>query len=175
MDSLKEATVTIEKLIRTTRLSDVDRLMKYGQPQRLVEIYEVIAKLEPGAYLVGCGPYTRGIYRLSTEETLIGREATLHEEPVETALDILVSDAVTFRPREISRIHLKIRHSDSAGESTYYAYDMGSSTGTYINGERLPNGKDSSENAEWLLADQDIISLGPSNINIFLFLFIPKQ
>ena len=82
MDSHQDAAAKIEKMIRTSRLNDLDYLMKVGHGQRISEIGETIAKLDPGAYLIGCGPYTQGIYRLSAEEIVFGREATLHEEPV---------------------------------------------------------------------------------------------
>ena len=86
MNSTKDAVLKIEKMIRTSRLNDLDSLMKIGQTQRVSEIGESIAKLDPGGYLIGCGPYTQGIYRLSASETILGRQATLHEEPVVTPL-----------------------------------------------------------------------------------------
>ena len=108
MDSFQDAITKIEKMIRTSRLNDIDALMKAGQTQRISEIGDAIAKLDPGGYLIGCGPYTQGIYRLSASETVFGRQATLHEEPIGKALDFSINDSVTFRPREVSRQHFKI-------------------------------------------------------------------
>src|SRR5437773_4557405 len=137
MSATKDATLSIEKLIRATRLNDVDLLMRGGQAQRAAEILDALSKLEPGAYLVGCGPYTQRIHRLSTGETVVGREATLHEEALGRALDVIVSDAVTYRPREVSRIHMKINRQDIGGQTIHFITDLGSTLGTYVNGERL--------------------------------------
>lgn len=119
MDSLQDAIAKIEKMIRTSRLNDLDALMKAGQIQRISEIGEAIAKLDAGGYLIGCGPYTQGIYRLSASETVFGREATLHEAPVGKALDFSVSDSVTFRPREVSRRHFKITQDQMGSQKVY--------------------------------------------------------
>ena len=34
--------------------------MKVGQEQRISEVGDSISKLDPGGYLIGCGPYTQG-------------------------------------------------------------------------------------------------------------------
>jgi len=177
MDSMREAITRIEKMIRASRLNDINMLMKAGQAQRFKEIQEALAKLEPGAYLIGCGPYTQGIYRLSAEETLFGREATLHEEPVGRPLDFLVNDSVTFRPREVSRVHFRINREEIDGQSAYFLTDLGSTCGTYLNGALLESQKDgtSARDTEVSrpLADLDVISLGPGMVNLFLFLVVP--
>src|ERR1700740_1505561 len=137
MNPPKDAILKIEKLIRASRLNDLDSLMKLGQAERLSELTDAISRLDPGGYLVGCGPYTQGIYRLSGEETVFGRQATVFENPVDTALDFSLNDAVTFRPREISRRHFKIRRETSGNESIFYITDVGSRCGTYVNGSLL--------------------------------------
>ena len=101
MDSFQNAISKIEKMVRTSRLNDLDSMMKVGQAQRISEIGDAISKLDPGGYLIGCGPYTQGIYRLSASETVFGRQATLFEEPVGKVLDFSINDCVTFRPREV--------------------------------------------------------------------------
>ena len=113
-------------MIRASRLHDLDILMKEGRNQRISEIEDTLSKLEPGAYLIGCGPYTQRIYRLSAQETVFGREATLHEEPLGRALDYMIKDWVTFRPREVSRVHFRINREEIDGQSVYYITDLGS-------------------------------------------------
>jgi pSer/pThr/pTyr-binding forkhead associated (FHA) protein len=153
-------------------------LMKDGQGQRLKDVEEAISKLGPGGYLVGCGPYTQGLFRLSASETIFGRQATVHEDPVGTALDYSLCDAVAFRPREISRRHFKINRHDSEDQRIYYLTDLGSTCGTYLNGALLEpqrgemTGMDTSVAKP--LADLDIISLGPGMVNLFVFLVIPN-
>lgn len=179
MDSHQDAAAKIEKMIRTSRLNDLDYLMKVGHGQRISDIGETIAKLDPGAYLIGCGPYTQGIYRLSSQETVFGREATLHEEPVGKALDFSVNDAVTFRPREVSRRHFKVTQDQIGSDRAYFITDLGSTCGTYLNGALLePQTEDNSHidtSVAKPLADLDIISLGPGLVNLFLFLIVPKR
>jgi len=179
MDSFQDAITKIEKMIRTSRLNDLDALMKAGQLQRISEIGDAIAKLDPGGYLIGCGPYTQGIYRLSASETVFGRQATLHEEPIGKALDFSVNDSVTFRPREVSRQHFKITHTQVDSESVYLITDFDSTCGTYLNGSSLEGQKGNNSGVDTStakpLADLDVISLGPGMVNLFLFLIIPKR
>jgi len=46
MDSFQNAVAKIEKMIRTSRLNDLDGLMKVGQAQRISEIGDAISKLD---------------------------------------------------------------------------------------------------------------------------------
>jgi hypothetical protein len=176
MNLSKDAVVKIEKLIRASRLNDLDSLMKGGQAERINELAEAISKLDPGSYLIGCGPYTQGIYRLSGEETVFGRQATIHENPVGTALDFSLDDAVTFRPREISRRHFKITHQKSGTENIFYITDVGSTCGTYLNGSLLEAQREDNSGMNTKvakpLADLDVISLGTGLVNLFVFLVI---
>jgi len=179
MDSFENAIAKIEKMIRTSRLNDLDSLMKIGQAQRMSEIGDLIAKLDPGGYLIGCGPYTQGIYRLSASEIIFGRQATLHEEPVGKALDFSINDSVTFRPREVSRRHFKITQNRIASQPVYFIADIGSTCGTYLNGASLEAQKEDGSGTDTSvakpLADLDVISLGPNMVNVFLFLLIPAD
>jgi len=179
MDSIRLAISKIEKMIRTSRLNDLDILMKEGHEQRISEIGESIAKLDPGAYLIGCGPYTQGIYFLSAPETIFGREATLHEAPVGEALDFSINDAVTLRPREVSRRHFKIFQDRMESEKAYFIADLGSTCGTYLNGAPLDAQKEPNQgmdtSAARPLADLDVISLGAETVNLFLFLIVPNH
>src|SRR5438874_12412174 len=134
MDCLQNAIAKIEKMIRVSRLNDMDHLMMAGEAKRISEIGDSIGRLDPGGYLIGCGPYTQGIYRLSESETIFGRQATLHEEPVGKALDFSINDSVTFRPREVSRRHFKITQDRKGSQPIYFITDLGSTCGTYLNG-----------------------------------------
>jgi hypothetical protein len=179
MDSFQNATSKIEKMIRTSRLNDLDSMMKVGQTQRISEIGDAISKLDPGGYLVGCGPYTQGIYRLSASETVFGRQATLFEEPVGKILDFSINDCVTFRPREVSRRHFKITQDRIDSQAVYFITDLGSSCGTYLNGALLDAQKQDNPGTDTSvakpLADLDLISLGPNLVNLLLFLLIPAD
>jgi len=179
MDSFQNAISKIEKMIRTSRLNDLDSLMKVGQSQRTSEIGDSIAKLDPGGYLIGCGPYTQGIYRLSGSETIFGRQATLHEQPVDKVLDFSINDSVTFRPREVSRRHFKITQNRIDSQPVYFITDLGSTCGTYLNGASLEAQKENNSGTDTSvakpLADLDMISLGPNMVNLFLFLLIPSD
>ena len=179
MDSLHNATAKIEKMIRASRLNDLDSLMKDGQDQRIAEVGDSISKLDPGGYLIGCGPYTQGIYRLSASDTVFGRQATLHEEPIGKVLDFSINDSVTFRPREVSRRHFKITRDQIDSNPVYFVTDLGSTCGTYLNGALLEpqkqDGSGTDTSVAKPLADLDIISLGPNMVNLFLFLVVPSD
>jgi hypothetical protein len=178
MNSFQEAVAKIEKMIRASRLDDLDVLMKEGRGERIGKIEGALSKLEPGAYLIGCGPYTQGIYRLSAPATVFGREATTGEEPPKRALDHTIRDWVTFQPREVSRIHFKIDREEIEGQIAYYITDLGSTCGTYLNGARLESQDVTAPTRDTRVskpvADLDIISMGPSLVNLFLFLIVPQ-
>jgi pSer/pThr/pTyr-binding forkhead associated (FHA) protein len=179
MDTFENAIIKLEKMIRASRLNDLDSFMKVGQGQRLSEINDSISKLNAGAYLIGCGPYTQGIYRLSDTETIFGRDATFHEKPIGKSLDFLINDAVTFCPREVSRRHFKITRDHRESQAFYFITDLGSRCGTYLNGTLLESQKQDCSGIDTSvarpLADLDVISLGPSMVNLFLFLLVPTS
>jgi pSer/pThr/pTyr-binding forkhead associated (FHA) protein len=179
MESFRDVTAKIEKMIRASRLNDLDSLMKVGQAQRLSEIEAAVEKLDPGGYLIGCGPYTQGIYRLSAAETIFGRQATLHEVAIDKPLDFSLNDSITFRPREISRRHFKIALNQIDTHSMYFITDLGSTCGTYLNGDLLEGQKENDSGAASSvarpLADLDVISLGAGMVNLFIFLNVPKR
>lgn len=179
MDSFQDAISKIEKMIRLSRINDLDSLMKAGQTQRISEISASVAKLERGGYLIGCGPYTQGIYRLSAPETVFGRQATVHEDATGRSLDFSLNDAMTFCPREISRRHFKVTHDRIGSQSVYFITDLGSTCGTYLNGTLLEAQKSERPSTDTQvskpLADLDAISLGPSLVNLFLFLIVSVE
>jgi pSer/pThr/pTyr-binding forkhead associated (FHA) protein len=98
------------------------------------------------------------------------------EEPLNVPVDILVNDAVTLTPREVSRVHCMIYRRNGVTKHDYWLIDRGSTCGTYLNAEKLTSPpSDAAEAvavASRTLADGDTICLGPSRINAFLFVDI---
>jgi pSer/pThr/pTyr-binding forkhead associated (FHA) protein len=169
----KERARKIERLSIRSRLQDLAVHVTEGEANRLVKIYAVLEKLDPGVYLVGAGPYTQGVFSLMCDEIVIGRLATALEKALDIPVDIFVNDAVTLTPREVSRVHCMIYRRDGVTTHDYWLIDRGSSCGTFLNGEKLEAPASSSAEelarASRTLSDGDAISLGPSGINNFLF------
>jgi hypothetical protein len=170
----KERAQKIEKLSVRSRLQDLAVHVTEGEANRLMKIYTVLEKLDPGVYLIGAGPYTQGVYSLMCDEIVIGRMATALEKALDVPIDILVNDAVTLTPREVSRVHCIIYRKDGVTKHDYWLMDRGSTCGTYLNGERLhapaSSSSEDTTQASRTLSDGDAITLGPSGINSFLFI-----
>lgn len=169
----KERAQKIEKLSVRSRLQDLAVHVTEGEASRLIKIYAVLEKLDPGVYLIGAGPYTQGVHSLMCDEIVIGRLATALEKPLDVPVDVLVNDAVTLTPREVSRVHCMIYRRDGVTKHDYWLIDRGSTCGTYLNGEKLEAPPTSSAedvaSASRTLSDGDAITLGSSGINSFLF------
>ena len=119
MSPAKDAAQKIEKMIRASRLNDLDTLLKDGQVARINEVSEAVSRLEPGGYLIGCGPYTQGIYRLSGERRPFSAGKPRSTKVLwMTAPDFSLNDVVTFKPREISRRHFQDQHAKHLGMKT---------------------------------------------------------
>jgi len=163
-----------EKLSVTARLQDTAYFMRSDEATRIQLVRAVLERLDPGVYLAGAGPYTQGVYSLMTDEVVIGRLATVLESPLGQAVDVFVNDAATLTPREVSRVHCAIYRHDGVSQHDYWLIDRGSTCGTFLNGEKLepPQSKDESEElrVSRALAHGDVISLGASLVNTFLFL-----
>ena len=172
-NELDRMAVKIEQLGVTARLSDLALFMKDGDGTRAKNIRAVLANLDPGVYLIGGGPYTQGVYSLMCDEVVIGRLATVLEKPVDSPVDVFVNDAATLTPREVSRVHCAIYRKEGVTKHDYWIIDRGSSCGTYVNREPLqaPSAKDSDDVrlASRALVNGDVICLGPSLINSFVF------
>jgi pSer/pThr/pTyr-binding forkhead associated (FHA) protein len=164
----------IEKLAIRSRLQDLAVNVTEGEASRRGKIYAVLGKLDPGMYLIGAGPYTQGVYSLMSDEVVIGRLATALEKPLDVPVDVLVNDAVTLTPREVSRVHCTIYRREGVTKHDYWLVDRGSTCGTYLNGEKMDiAGSSSPEDtmrASRALSDGDTITLGPSGINSFVVL-----
>lgn len=171
-DDLKKLALKVARLAGSARLQDLAFLVQEGELQGGAGVLTVLERLDPGTYLIGAGPYTQGVHLLRADETVIGRLATPLEEPKNEAVDIFVNDAPAFVPREVSRIHAVITRS---GDS-YWLLDRGSTCGTYVNGEKLTlqpaHSFDDIASIGRELNHGDVISLGPSHINVFIFAFL---
>jgi hypothetical protein len=163
----------IEQLSVAARLHDVAVYMHDGHADRVAKIAAVLERLDPGVYLVGAGPYTQGIYSLMCDEVVIGRLATALEQSKDVPVDILVNDAAALAPREVSRVHCVIYRAEGTFQHDYFLMDRCSTCGTYLNGEKLESQRstesDERRRVSRSLSDGDIISLGSSLINTFLF------
>lgn len=172
--TLEELAIRIERLGVTARLNDFALFMRDGESARAQKIWAVLKHLDPGVYLIGAGPYTQGVYSLMCEEVVIGRLATVLETPLDRPVDVFVNDAATLTPREVSRVHCSIYRREGVTKHDYWIIDKQSSCGTYVNGEKLtasPKAHDSDAErfASRPLANGDVISLGPSMVNGFVF------
>lgn len=162
-----------EKLSVTARLQDTAYFMRGDEATRIQLVKAVLERLDPGVYLVGAGPYTQGVYSLMSDEIVIGRLATVLENPLGKAVDVFVNDAATLTPREVSRLHCAIYRHEGVKTHDYWLIDRGSTCGTFLNGQRLeaPQTQEGDEiqRVSRALSDGDVISLGPSLVNTFLF------
>lgn len=170
---MKEAIVQLaekaDRLARRARAQDLLLLLDQSELDRIQRIGEVIQALDAGAYLVGTGPYTQGVYSVMSDEVVLGRLATPLETPLDKPVDIFCQDIVSLVPREVSRYHAMIfRLGDQ--KRVYFIKDLGSSCGTYLNGQKLGESDgDGQKEGAAELSSGDVISLGPSLINTFLF------
>jgi pSer/pThr/pTyr-binding forkhead associated (FHA) protein len=161
------------KLSVTSRLQDTAYFMRSDEAARIQLVRSVFERLDPGVYLAGAGPYTQGVYSLMSDEVVIGRLATVLESPIGQAVDVFVNDAATLTPREVSRLHCSIYRHDGVSEHDYWLIDRGSTCGTFLNGEKLEVPKTYEEpetrRVSRALVHGDVISLGASLVNTFLF------
>ena len=154
----------IDKLISLSRLKEIASIIDTDITTRISKIATVLKQLRPGGYLLGTGPSTSIIIPLTVEEVVIGRSATVLEEPAELVIDYEVSDTPYFVPREVSRTHVKIlKHISDAG-TEYAIVDLNSTCGTYVNGSRIDTDLEGTT-----LSHGDVISLGPSLISTYVF------
>lgn len=171
---LSSIAVKIEKLSSMARLSDLALFMTEGLVTRAKRIRSVLGHLEPGVYLIGAGPYAQGVHSLMCDEVVIGRLATVLEETTDRPVDVFVNDATTLTPREVSRVHCMIYRREGVTKHDYWILDRGSTCGTYVNQELVPAASSSNPDdislATRALSNGDVISLGKSQINNFVFI-----
>jgi hypothetical protein len=162
-----------EKLSVTARLQDTAYFMRSDEATRIQLVQAVLERLDPGVYLVGAGPHTQGVYSLMSDEIVVGRLATVLETPLGQAIDVFVNDAATLTPREVSRLHCAIYRRQGVVSHDYWLIDRGSTCGTFLNGQKLEAPKTQEEDeirrVSQSLSDGDVISLGSSLVNTFIF------
>lgn len=121
--------------------------------------------------MIGCGPYCCGILPLTVDEVILGRPPTPLEHIPDCVADFTLNDAVWLLPREVSRIHASIIRRNQDGVAHYWVQDKQSRTGTYVNDQRVEGGNAESDmTAGVKLSNGDLVSLGPSGVNSYVFL-----
>jgi len=170
VDGIDPICVKIDRLITVSRLKEIEFIVNTDIAERLSKMFLVLKKLKSGGYLLGTGSSTVGIIPLTVEEVIIGRFATVLEKPTERVIDYGVTDTLYFVPREVSREHARVfRYADDS-KVTYVLSDLGSTCGTYVNGEKVdPEGEG------MILSHGDVISLGPSMISTYMFYLVPEH
>ena len=164
MTEIDPLLLKLDKLISLSRLKEIAFIVSTDLTTRIVKISEVLKRLRPGAYLLGTGPSTVGVIPLTVNEVVLGRASTILEELPETVIDYEVPDTIYFVPREVSRAHAKIIRYNTDSEIEFAAVDLQSTCGTFINGKRVDTSDEGLS-----LSHGDIISLGPSQINTYMF------
>jgi len=169
-EQLIELADKADRLNRTARLQDLTLLFAQSEDERVQRIAEVLETLGSGTYLIGTGPYTQGVYSAMADELVLGRLATPLEQPLDKAVDVFCHDVPCLMPREVSRYHAMIYRIGET-DKTSILKDLGSTCGTYLNGVRLGKADRSDEPASQL-SSGDIISLGPSHVNTYMFVVL---
>jgi hypothetical protein len=163
--------VAVDRWILESRLRDISLLAQTDRSERVGALATVISKLRSGAYLLGCGPYCCGVLPLTVDEVVLGRPPSPLEALPETVVDFTLNDAVWMIPREASRVHATILRQNNSGKTTYSIRDENSRTGTFVNGKRVSAANEPEGRAAQVqLASGDVISLGPSGVNTYVFL-----
>jgi hypothetical protein len=156
-----------DRLNRTARLQDLTLFFAQAESERVQRIAKVLETLGSGTYLIGTGPYSQGVYSAMVDELVLGRLATPLEQPLDKAVDVFCHDVPCLMPREVSRYHAMIYRLGETTKSSILK-DLGSTCGTYLNGARLGSTAGTDEPAA-KLKNGDVISLGPSHVNSYLF------
>ena len=159
-----------DRLNRTARLQDLTLFFAQSEGERIQRIAKVLEALQSGTYLIGTGPYTQGVYSAMVDELVLGRLATPLEQPLDKPVDVFCHDIPCLMPREVSRYHAIIYRLGEANKTSILK-DLGSTCGTYLNGARLGSTEGSGEPAAELKSG-DVISLGPSHVNSYLFVVL---
>lgn len=163
--------VGVDRLILESRLRDIALVAHTDRQERLGAIATVMSRLSPGAYLVGCGPYCCGILPLTVDAVVLGRPPSPLEALPDTVVDFTVNDAVWMVPREASRVHATVLRQRKSDGAVYSIRDERSTMGTFLNGMRLRS-VESGDIPEAPLSSGDVVSLGPSGVNSYVFVEI---
>lgn len=165
-----ETAVEVDRLVWDSRFRDLAIIAQVDRSERVGAIAAVVSRLRRGAYLIGCGPYSCGILPLTVDEVVLGRPPSPLESLPDSVADYTLNDAVWMVPREASRIHASILRRQARGIAEYLVRDEDSRTGTYVNGERVGVDEHGGvTGAPAALASGDVVSLGPSGVNSYVF------
>jgi hypothetical protein len=168
-DEILSLAMAADRLILQSRLTDLSMLALSDRNERVGTMAAVLSQLPRGAFLLGCGPYACGVLPLSVDEVVLGRPPSPLESLPDTVADFTINDAVWMAPREVSRIHATICRRQINGAHAYFVRDEDSRNGVYVNGRKVRSV--APENLA-PLATGDVISLGPSGINVYVFVQI---
>jgi len=152
---------TMDQLIIDSRLQDLRMIACMPSDERSQRLALVLSQLNPGYYLLGCGPYNSGLIKLGKSDILLGRQSSPLEDISDGVVDYMVNDAVLLMPREVSRNHATIHIDEEDGN--IYLHDNGSTTGTWLNGQRLDSAGIDAE-----VEPGAVITLGESGVNAYL-------
>ncbi len=164
MPEIDEVFIKLDQLISMSRLRELGLIMSTDRVERITRMIASLSELREGAYLLGTGPSTVSIIPLTVEEIVLGRRATPGETSGEAVVDYEVADTLYFGPWEVSRSHAKIVRQGPDSDRRFTAIDLGSTCGTFVNGERLASDGDGQ-----VLSHGDVISLGPSQVSTYMF------
>ncbi len=154
----------IDKLIRLSRLREIEFIMSTDADERVHEITAALQRLRPGEYLLGTGPSTVGIVPLHAHEVVLGRPPTVLEGPSEFVADYCAVDTLYFVPREVSRMHAKVVRQTNHFGARHILFDLNSTCGTFVNAMPVdPHGNGV------ILRHGDVISLGPSQTSTYVY------
>lgn len=164
MTEIDPILLKLDKQISLSRLKELAFIVSTDLRERLSKMAKVLKQLSPGVYLLGTGPSTVGIIPLVTDEVVLGRSATILEEPPDVAIDHIAADTLYFVPREVSRTHAKVMRRRIGSDVQYTVRDLESTCGTFVNGIRVdPN------DGGFPLSHGDVLSLGPSQTSTYIF------
>jgi len=171
---LADVVMAIDRLVVESRLRDLALVAQTDRVDRVSAVAAILSKLPPGGYLIGCGPYCCGILPLTVDEVILGRPPLPVERMPGSVVDYTANDAVWMLPREVSKVHASVIRRTIQGKATYWVRDKESRTGTYVNGHRVTSDEESAgAPTEVELSNGDIVSLGPSGVNVYVF-FVTK-
>lgn len=164
MGEIDPILLEIDKLIRVSRLREIEFIMSTDAGERVREISAALERLGTGEYLLGTGPSTVGIVPLNAHDIVLGRPPTILEGPSEPAADYCAVDTLYFVPREVSRLHARVVRQTGSLGARHVVVDLHSTCGTFVNGLPVdPNG------AGVVLRHGDVISLGPSQTSTYIY------
>jgi pSer/pThr/pTyr-binding forkhead associated (FHA) protein len=170
MDEIDPLFVTIDRLIRLSRLKELEFIMSSDQTDRVHEIGAALRRLEPGQYLVGTGPSTVGIIALDSQQIVLGRPPTVLEPPSASAPDYWATDTLYFVPREVSRKHARVTSQATDAGPRHFLHDLNSTCGTFVNNTQVDPSGNGIE-----LEHGDVISLGPSRTSTYVYYEVTRS